>query len=67
MYYQEQVINGILHYRSSPNSDWIPMSKEKLTKKVLDLKEKINNLLAEDEENSIQAKEKKIKYENFKC
>lgn len=51
MYYQEQVINGIFHYRLSPNGDWIPMSKEELTKKYLDLKEKIKKLLADDEEN----------------
>ena len=31
MYYEEKVINGMLHYRSNPDGPWIQMSPERLT------------------------------------
>lgn len=34
MYYEEKIIDGVLHYRNLPDAEWKEMSKEKLTQKV---------------------------------
>lgn len=31
MFYEEQIIDGVLHYRSTPTGEWVPMSAERLT------------------------------------
>lgn len=31
MYYAEKIINGVLHFKNTPNGEWIEVSKEKLT------------------------------------
>lgn len=38
MYYDEQVIDGVLHYRTTPNGEWKPFSLPGLTAKYLDAK-----------------------------
>ena len=39
MYYDEKVINGILHWRNTPDGNWIPFSSFQLTKMYLKAKE----------------------------
>jgi hypothetical protein len=41
MYYEEQIINGILCYRNSPTSDWIEMTPKQLTSRIKKLKKEI--------------------------
>ena len=41
MFYEEKVLNGVLHYRNIPGGAWIEVSKEVLTEKYL--REKDNN------------------------
>ena len=31
MYFEEKVINGVLHARNTPDGEWIPLSPELLT------------------------------------
>jgi hypothetical protein len=33
MYYAEQIIDGVLHYRHAPDAEWIPFNLQMLTKK----------------------------------
>lgn len=35
MYYQEKMINGVLHYRNTPHGEWVKLSPEVLSKRVL--------------------------------
>ncbi len=42
MYYTEEIINGILCYKTTPNGKWKEMSKEKLTKRILELQERLS-------------------------
>lgn len=37
MYYKESVVNGILCCKHTPDGEWIPLSLEKLTKKIIHL------------------------------
>lgn len=41
MYLEEKIINGILHYRTSPNEDFKPYTAETLTGKFGTLKEEM--------------------------
>ena len=43
MYLEEKIINGILHYRTHPNGEFIPYTLERLTGKIGMLKEEIEN------------------------
>ena len=36
MYYEEKIINGMLHYRSNPNGPWVQMSPERLTEMLVE-------------------------------
>jgi hypothetical protein len=36
MYYAEKVINGLLHYRYTPDGEWLPMTAEQLTALLLE-------------------------------
>jgi hypothetical protein len=38
MYYDEQVINGVLCHRGTPNGKWIPFTVEQLTARLQELK-----------------------------
>jgi hypothetical protein len=44
MYYEEQNIGGILHYRHTSNGKWIKMTEEQMTKKILSLKAEVSRL-----------------------
>ena len=44
MYYAEEVINGILHYKLSPDAEWKPFSKKALTERVLKLEQEVELL-----------------------
>lgn len=37
MYYEEQVIKGVLSYRSTPTGDWNPLTPEALTQRIMHL------------------------------
>lgn len=38
MHYEEKLIEGVLHWREPPNGEWKPMTREKLTAIVLELR-----------------------------
>ena len=40
MYYEEQVRDGVLCYRSTPDGEWVPMSAERLTGMLLELRQR---------------------------
>jgi hypothetical protein len=44
MYYKEDVINGVLCCKTTPNGEWRELSKETLTNRIKSLEEKINNV-----------------------
>lgn len=44
MYYEEKIVNGVLCSRTSPHGNFVPLSAEKLTKKVLDMQQRLNDL-----------------------
>jgi hypothetical protein len=44
MYYEEKVIDGVLHYRMTPKGNFTPMSAIALTTKLLNAREKIKKL-----------------------
>jgi len=44
MYYEEKMINGILHYRTSPNDEFEEYSKEALSRRIEDNKIKLQIL-----------------------
>jgi len=37
MYYREEIIDGVLCYKSSPRGEWTPLSAKALTNKIKDL------------------------------
>lgn len=43
MYYQEKIINGILHCRHTPNGEWVELTKEAMTEKIIKLREKLES------------------------
>jgi len=51
MYHDERVINGVLHYRTSPNGTWFECSLQMLTAKVLVLKGELEMLRVGDASN----------------
>ena len=38
MYYEETIINGVLHWRTSPVGSWIAKTPEQLTAMILELR-----------------------------
>lgn len=38
MHYEETVINGVMHYRTTPAGEWQPMDAARLTAMVLELR-----------------------------
>ena len=40
MFYEEQVRDGVLCYRSTPTGEWTPMSAERLTAMLLELRQR---------------------------
>jgi hypothetical protein len=45
MYYEERWISGILHYRHTPNGEWIRLTKEMLVKRLAEFKTELSQLL----------------------
>jgi hypothetical protein len=41
MYYKEEIINGILCFKTYPNDNWKPVGEKELTKRVTELKAKV--------------------------
>ncbi len=41
MYYEEKVINGVLCFRTMPNTPFVEFSKERLTTKIAELEQKL--------------------------
>jgi hypothetical protein len=35
MYYEEKLINGLLHWRGTPDGEWVPVSAERLSSRVV--------------------------------
>lgn len=57
MYYEEKVIDGIMHYRGSPHAQFEKMSEKQMTLKILEykmdikiLQEKLNKISTITEE-----------------
>lgn len=50
MYHKEEIIDGILCYKSSPNDDWHPYTLEALTDKIVSCR-KERDAIAEELEN----------------
>lgn len=44
MYYEEQIINGILHYRLSPKDGYTQVRIESLSERVVKAEKKVNEL-----------------------
>ena len=44
MFYQEEIISGILCWRGTPQGDWVEFTQVQLTEKIVKLKEKIAHL-----------------------
>lgn len=42
MYYHEEIVNGILCFKLSPNGQLRPLSAEKLTERIVELKQKLS-------------------------
>ena len=50
MYYEESVIDGVLHFKTTPKSPWIPFSKVLLTSKYVASQLVINELTEQVEQ-----------------
>lgn len=50
MYYQEKVINGILCCKLSPNGEWIELSKQTLTERLMKYKKALQIIQNFDED-----------------
>ena len=46
MYFEEQVISGVLHFRTDPAHEFRPYSAEELTARVIELERKIVSIRA---------------------
>ena len=42
MYYEEKIVNGVLCFRTTPNTPFVEFSKEKLTSKIAELEQKLS-------------------------
>lgn len=49
MFYIEEVINGVLCYKTSPAGIWRPLSDTKITERYSQLKEQLSALVVENE------------------
>lgn len=41
MYYEEKVVDGVLHYKSSPTEGWVSMTPQQLTTKIMYMKNEL--------------------------
>ena len=44
MYYREEIIDGALCYKISPDGKWTPLSVKELTNRIVELQAQINKL-----------------------
>ena len=44
MFYEEQIINGVLMFRHTPDGEWMPYSIEDMSKRIVDI-ESLNDAL----------------------
>ena len=44
MFYEEQIINGVLMFRHTPDGEWVPYSIEDMSKRIVDI-ESLNEAL----------------------
>ena len=44
MYYKETIINGVLYFKITPNGEWKEVSKETLSKRVVEAEAKVKEL-----------------------
>jgi len=44
MYYEEKIINGILHNRSSPQGEWVKCTLQRASAYIMELHEMIADL-----------------------
>ena len=54
MYYKEEVVDGVLCWKNSPDGEWKQFSSKELTKQLIDLKRSLSlsNLQIEEFEGS---------------
>jgi len=50
MYYEERVIDGVLHYRTTPGQDWTKRTDVELTAMLIEARKERNSLAAQQEE-----------------
>jgi hypothetical protein len=43
MYYEEGILNSVLHYRTTPEGEWYPVSPERLTAIIVQLRKDIKD------------------------
>lgn len=44
MYKQEKIIDGVLHYKNTPDGEWKEYSKEQLTERVIKYKNALTKI-----------------------
>jgi len=47
MYYEEQIINGVLMFRTKPTGDWQQCSIEKMSSRIVEMEAEIKVLKGE--------------------
>lgn len=52
MYYREKIIDGVLCFQGLPEEEWTPMSPEKMTRKIMQLKIEVEMLKSKLERES---------------
>lgn len=52
MYYKEQIVDGVLCWKGTPDGEWTPMSPEKMTRKIMQLKIEVEMLKSKLERES---------------
>lgn len=50
MFHEEKIINGVLMWRSTPNGEWLPVSLEVVTKRLIEERELARQLQQRVEE-----------------
>ncbi len=62
MFYEEKIIDGVLHWRGIPGGTWKQFTKEELTKRIEDHQTFIKELTKRIEEHQIFIKKLHSKY-----
>lgn len=45
MYYEEQIINGVVHFRTTPDGQFLPLSAVQLTMIIIQLRKQLDELM----------------------